>query len=374
MSPYQRGTVWWGRLRQKDGTVRRVSLKTTDRASAERVEAMLAVLADQHRWPVLDAIADGTLTLREAFDAFSRGAVPALERDLTTGVRTVDLAPLVTEWRAAMARTGRPSAPQAAKYVTQVRRLIPSDRPFYAKDFTVQRCSAFLHDLTGVRQPNRYHAALSRFARFLIQRGTLTENPLRYVERTREAAPRVVDLSPDQVARLLSALPDHDRPWHALMVATGAEWGAIVAARVRDFDPEGLTFRARGTKRAHRDRVVMVRKGPEVGLLRGYFRRLNALPDAPLFPRLGGHRAALERLQRTAQALGLGRFRIHDWRHVFAVQAVRDGLPYHVIAHQLGHSNTIMVQRVYGRFDVTLRDLQGVEHSRNTIRDTLANS
>lgn len=42
-------------------------------------------------------------------------------------------------------------------------------------------------------------------------------------------------------------------------------------------------------------------------------------------------------------------------------------------AHQLGHSNTIMVQKVYGRFDVTLRDLQGVEHSRDTIRDTPTN-
>lgn len=373
MSPYQRGTMWWGRRRDASGAVHRVSLKTRDKATAQRMEAMLAVLADQHRWATLDAIGKGDLSLGECFAAFNRGEAAVLERELQDGTRTVDLSPLVEEWRKAMRAKGRPAAPQQAKYVTQVRRLIPSDRPFPKKDFTTATLSAFLHSLSaaGVTQPNRYQAAFAKFARFLIERGLLTHNPLSNVERTREAPPRVVALEPEDVQRLLDALPEHDRPWHALMAATGAEWGAIVAAKVRDFDPDGLTFRAKGTKRAHRDRVVMVRQGPQVGLLRGHWRRLDALPDAPLFPRLTGHRSALQRLQDAARALGLPKMRIHDWRHVFAVQAVRDGLPLYVIAHQLGHSNTIMVQKVYGRFDVTLRDLRGVEHSQNTNRDTL---
>jgi integrase len=260
-----------------------------------------------------------------------------------------------------MARKGKPSLPLQKKYVMQVRRLMPSGIAYYRKDFTTKALADFLHHLP-VGQPNRYQAALSRFAKFLIQRGILNANPLDHVERAAENPARLFELSHEEVGRLLSALPEQDRPWHALMAATGVEWGAIASAQVRDLDPDALTFRAKGTKTRHRDRTVMIRKGPEASLIRAYWKRLNALPAAPLF-RLTGHRTALQRLQDAAKAVGLPKMRIHDWRHVFAVQAVRDGVPYHIIAHQLGHSNTIMVQKVYGRFAVTLDDLRAVEHS-----------
>lgn len=369
---YRRGDTWWGRTKGADGTVRRVSLKTRDKPTADRMQRMLDTLADQHRWAMLAAIADGSLPMREAFEAYNRNTIPALEAEIVQGTRSVDLRPFVAQWAAHMTNKRKPKAETASKYRTQVSRLITGERPFLAKDFTRQRLSAFLGSLEGVTQPNRYHAALSRFAGFLVEKGVLASNPLDTVERASESDPRVYELDHGEVARLLDALPEQDRPWHALMVATGAEWCAIRDAKVRDFDPDALTFRARGTKTKHRDRVVMVRKGQAVGILRGHYRRLNALPDAPLFPRLGGHRSALERFQRVVAALGFKKMRIHDWRHVFAVQAVRDGLPYHIIAHQLGHSNTVMLQRVYGRFDVTLRDLRGVEHSEITVPVTPA--
>ncbi|HVT38751.1 MAG TPA: tyrosine-type recombinase/integrase [Gemmatimonadaceae bacterium] len=54
--------------------------------------------------------------------------------------------------------------------------------------------------------------------------------------------------------------------------------------------------------------------------------------------------------QPACKAKGIAHYRQHDWRHTYAVQAVRQGMPLPLIAKQLGHANTIMVQRVYGRF------------------------
>lgn len=374
MSPYRRGRVWWGRLKAEDGTLSRVSLKTHDRQTAERLERMLGTLADQHRWLTLDAIRSGELPLAEAFTSYARGDLAALEQALADGTRAVDVAALVPLWAADMARKGRPSAPQQKKYLMQVRRVLPPDRPFAAKDFTARVLAERVHAL-GVGQPNRYFAALSRFARFLVHRGIVPANPVRDIERSAERDPIVYELPPEDVTRLLFALPEQDRPWHALMAATGAEWSAIANARRADLDADALTFRARGTKTASRDRVVLIRKdGPEVGILRGYVRRMMLTPDARLFPHLGSHRAALARLQRVAHDLGLPRMRIHDWRHVYATQAIRDGRPLWAIAHQLGHGNTLMVQKVYGRFRVTLDDLRAVEHPDKPISGTLTTS
>jgi len=367
MSTYRRGAIHWGRIKNRAGVRSRVSLRTKDGATAGRLQKMLDALADQHRWIALSALTDGTVTIGELWDAYTRSRIPALEQSLTDGTRGVDLSPLVDQWAQRMARKGKPSAALQTKYVTQVRRLIPDGTPFLSTEFTTPVLSKWLHSLR-ISQPNRYQAALSRFAGFLIESGVLTLNPLTFVERASEAPPRVVSLRTEEVDRLLECLPDRDRPWHALMSATGAEWGAIVAARAGDLDVDKAVFRARGTKRDHRDRLVKIRPGKALEIVRSYFQKAGLAPGAALFPQ-ARHRTALDRLKKACAAARLPRITIHDWRHVYAVQAVREGMPYHLIANQLGHSNTLMVQKVYGRFKPDLRDL-GVESS--TLSDTLA--
>lgn len=77
MSPYLRGRTYWGRLSTRDGARHRVSLRTTDKASAERLERMLDTLADRHHWIALDAVRGATLTLGECWDAYARNGIPA---------------------------------------------------------------------------------------------------------------------------------------------------------------------------------------------------------------------------------------------------------------------------------------------------------
>lgn len=373
MSPYVRGETYWGRISTKDGARHRLSLRTTDKVVAERLERMLDALADQHRWIALDALRGGSLTLAECWEAFQRDRIALVERSIADGTRAVDLAPLVAQWAEAMSRKGRPSLPLQKKYVMQVRRLIPGTHPFPADRFTTPVLSAWLHEL-DLTQPNRYQAALSRFAKFLVERGIIATNPLAAVERAKESAPKVVHLRPDEVERVLWATPEKDRPMHALMAATGVEWQAVVNATMADLNLAERTFRAHGTKNASRERIVRVNAGVPFDILSDYVKASRRLPTAPLFTS-GAHTMVLKRLKASCEAAGVRRITIHDWRHVYAVQAVRDGMPYYLIANQLGHTNTVMVQRVYGRFTPDLRDLgvQGIAADtppQNTPADT----
>ena len=43
-------------------------------------------------------------------------------------------------------------------------------------------------------------------------------------------------------------------------------------------------------------------------------------------------------------------YQLRDSRHTYAVRAIRSGASYEVVARQLGHADTAMVARVYGRF------------------------
>jgi integrase len=75
-------------------------------------------------------------------------------------------------------------------------------------------------------------------------------------------------------------------------------------------------------------------------------------------------------------------FQLRDSRHSWAVRAAKAGTPAEVIARQLGHASSAMVQKVYGRFmpDAHDRDkweriaaLQD-EAARATARDNSRNA
>ena len=49
-------------------------------------------------------------------------------------------------------------------------------------------------------------------------------------------------------------------------------------------------------------------------------------------------------------ALGIPHHRVHDFRHFYAIRAVRAGTPYELVAHQLGHADVQIVATRYGRY------------------------
>lgn len=66
------------------------------------------------------------------------------------------------------------------------------------------------------------------------------------------------------------------------------------------------------------------------------------------------HRAACKRLD-------IEDYRLHDARHTYAVRAIRGGAPFEFVARQLGHADTTMVVRVYGRFKPSEEEMRGWE-------------
>lgn len=51
----------------------------------------------------------------------------------------------------------------------------------------------------------------------------------------------------------------------------------------------------------------------------------------------------------TVKGVEITDYTTRDHRHTYAVQALRDGYSYAVVAHQLGHATTALVHKVYGR-------------------------
>jgi integrase len=77
-------------------------------------------------------------------------------------------------------------------------------------------------------------------------------------------------------------------------------------------------------------------------------------PSALLFPHLDRWSAS-DAHRDACKALGVdfADYRMHDARHSYAVRAIRAGAPLEHVARQLGHADTQMVVKVYGRFAPT---------------------
>ncbi len=59
----------------------------TDRASAQAIARAVRGLVARHEWPVLDAIANGRLSVGDAFDAHRADELDAVPRGLNAVVR-----------------------------------------------------------------------------------------------------------------------------------------------------------------------------------------------------------------------------------------------------------------------------------------------
>jgi integrase len=124
--------------------------------------------------------------------------------------------------------------------------------------------------------------------------------------------------------------------------------------------------RARGSKTANRDRTISVTEAWAWARVAAYLRAHRGLRDALLFAEVmpSDEPAALavasdasrRALAAACKVRKIAGYRQHDHRHTYAVQAVRDGMPLPLIAKQLGHANTLMVQKVYGKYQPTADD------------------
>lgn len=161
-------------------------------------------------------------------------------------------------------------------------------------------------------------------------------------------APRIRYLSAAEATRLINACPSDFRRLVQAALFTGCRYGELIRLQCADFHPEAGTALARETKsdkarhipltdegQRFFERVTAGRRGGEVIFLRDDGEPWGKSHQArPL-------KTACE-AARIAPAISF-----HDLRHTYASLLAMKGVPEHVIAEALGHSDTRMTHRHY---------------------------
>lgn len=350
MRPFKNHGKYWLRVPTAKGPSVRISTGTADGPQARQIAALVERLAARHEYDLLKLVTSRDLSLGMLWQAFQND--PTL-RAFRATLSDPDIEPLVDTWHTAALATGTRGA---SKYLAQVRVLIPAGVRFPRSDFRRSKIAAFLAglDATGSTK-NRYHAALASFARWLVEAELLEHNPVYDVRRSKENPARATIYTPAEVQALVKALAGPHRAIAALMAGTGMEWQAIRRLHRRDIDWPQFRVHAHGSKTASRDRDVSVTEEWARPMIGDYIAPF--LPGALLFDGvryedfLAAHHAAVK-------ALKLDASRPHDHRHHYAVALRRRGVADTVIARQLGHASTLLVQQRYGRYQPTVEEIE----------------
>ena len=177
-----------------------------------------------------------------------------------------------------------------------------------------------------------------------------SDDAWRTVRGFREAdAAKLRYLSDDEARRLTNACPADFRALVTAALLTGCRYGELTAMTVDDFNPDAGTVRVRTSKSGKPRHVVLTQEG------RDFVVRLavGKSGSARLFLRTNGKPWAKSEQQRPlAAACAAARIEpgvnFHGLRHTYASRLAMRSVPLAVIAAQLGHSDTRMVERHYG--------------------------
>lgn len=162
-------------------------------------------------------------------------------------------------------------------------------------------------------------------------------------------AARVRYLSVAEAKRLINAAEPTFRNLVQAGLQTGARYGELARLDVQDFNADAGTIAVRTSKSGKARHVVLTDEGAE------FFRTLAAgrPGSAPLLPKADGGRWGASH-QNRPMADACERAKIdppisfHGLRHTWASHAVMNGVPLMVVARNLGHADTRMVEKHYG--------------------------
>lgn len=179
-------------------------------------------------------------------------------------------------------------------------------------------------------------------------------------------AARIAYLTVDQAKRLINAAEEDFRRLVQAALQTGCRYGELCRLDVQDLHPESQTLRIRISKSGKSRHVVLTDEG--LALFKGF-----AAGRAGSEPLLIKHRVEPGRTVggiKQADKITKGRWEkshqsrplaeacrrakidppidFHALRHTYASLSVMAGVPLMVVAKQLGHTDTRMVEKHYG--------------------------
>lgn len=351
---YQRADTWFIAIPTESGKWVKKTTGTRDKSVAKGMARMVDELGPRGRrsWDLLNPVARGDLTIGQLYDAYSQNDLDGLRVRLND----VDLEPHVARWIGTL--RGRLASDTVEHYEVYARSLIGENNRFARSALTNETVVQWLAARPVGRSTKRkYHAALSSFCEYLKSIGLLSRNPMRDIRAPRPAPSRMRSLDQQDVERLITAQRAPYSVLSALLHATGMEVSVALSLKRRDVDVYRREIRARGTKTKCRDRIVKV---AEWGwpLVERHISLLT--PNALLFPGINRWTAS-DKHRAACSDLEIEDYQLKDSRHTYAVRAIRAGAPFEVVAQQLGHVDTTMVVRVYGRFKPTAEEVTAWE-------------
>jgi integrase len=177
-----------------------------------------------------------------------------------------------------------------------------------------------------------------------------TDDAWRRVEPFEEAdAARVHYLSIDECRRLINASEGAFRDLIRAALLTGCRYGELAALEVHDFNIDAGTLHVRTSKSGKGRHVVLNDEGTE------FFAALTAgRAGLEILLRRAGGGPWMKSHQSRPMAAASARAGIepatdfHSLRHTYASHSVMNGVPLLVVAKNLGHSDTRMVEKHYG--------------------------
>jgi integrase len=162
-------------------------------------------------------------------------------------------------------------------------------------------------------------------------------------------AARVRYLTVIEAKRLLNACDPEFRRLAQAALVTGARYGELAALRVADFNPDSGTIQVRTSKSGKGRHIVLNDEG--VSLCKAL---AAGKPGDTLLLRRADGSAWNKSHQARPMAEACARAKVeppasfHVLRHTWASLAVMAGAPLMVVARNLGHADTRMVERHYG--------------------------
>jgi integrase len=356
---YRRGRNFTIRLPLRGGGTKIIGTGSQDRATAKAMQRMGEDLKARHDWKLLETITlEPSRTRRHAaltrlFAAFRSNMLEELRATMTD----VDVTEHIPAWQDTLRARLSPGSRMVDRYVAVVRTLMPDGEPFPRSSLTTAAITAWQASAATVPQRAKSgqsmriqrRLALSSFCRYLVDIDVLARNPVKDVRGAGKLEPKVVWLSVPDMKRLIDAHPEPYRTLSMLLHGTGLEIGAALELRKRDLIPEHRAIRAPGTKNFQRDRVARVRAFAWPAI-EEHARGL--LPAAKLFEGISYYLAREAHVAACRAAETKKGYTLHSARHSFAVQLRQEGVPFELIASNLGHKDTSEVQKCYGRFTV----------------------
>jgi integrase len=230
--------------------------------------------------------------------------------------------------------------------------LIPFFGHLRIAQITPAEVHRFLATTAGVSGAtrNRSVTALSALFRRALDMALLTENPCSRVRRAKEPRTPLTLVDAKHQDAILAQLCEPIRTFFLLLTDTGLRLSEAIDLDRRDLDFDAGTVHVRASK-AKRPRIVVM-----TTRLRAALKSLEAGRTLPMqgpdavFPKA---RATGDLLvwtwriafKRAAAAIGVPSLRIHDLRHIFAVNLVRRGIDLPTVQQVLGHTSLLSTLR-----------------------------